>query len=1143
MTTIKKISWMLLWAVLMLLAGNQKGWAQKAAVTPRVVTQVDDTRVVQIRGNVHPLARAEFDQGALQDSQPMQRMLLLLERSAEQERALRQLLDEQQDRSSANFHAWLRPEQFGKQFGPSDADLQAVTDWLTRQGFQIGKISAGRTVIEFSGNVAQVRHAFHTEIHRYSVNGNEYFANVSDPAFPEALRPVVAGVVALHNFPVQSHARRVGAFQRDRATGELRPLFTYTDKTGTFYGVGPTDFAKIYNIPPGADGSGQSIAIVGQSNINIQDVQDFRSMFGLPANAPQIIVNGPDPGLEPPINGQPTDETESDLDVEWAGAVAPAAHIILVTSESTLSNPTQVSTGVDLSALYIIDNNVAPVMSESYGACEASLGTSGNAFYSSMWQQAAAQGITVTVSAGDNGSAACDPAPAPANQNAATQGLAVSGFASTPYNVAVGGTDFDQQKNPTQYWNSTNNATTQLSAMGYIPEVPWDDSACAANFPTACTSVDSAGSDLAAGSGGPSNCATSTSNGACAGYPKPVWQNGITPDNVRDLPDVSFFAGDGNNLSFYIVCQSDANPNNAPCDLSTSLTSGTENFLGIGGTSGSAPAFAGVMALVNQKQATAQNPTQRQGNANYVLYALAGNQNYSNCNSSSFTNPLSPPPSSCIFLDITKGSNSVACVGGTPNCSNTSTAANQFGILTTTTGGSTPAFNAGPKYDLATGLGSINVANLLANWGSISRTVPTTTLTNPSATTLTSGQAFSATVNVTPAAATGDVSLIALASDQITVVGSYGPFTLSGSPNNNVTVSANYLPANTAYVEGYYGGSAAYAPSASSPVAVAVNGANQPSVLKVSFVGFTSANAPMTPTTAAQNISYGSSYILRVDVQAASGTLATPCATSTTTHTIPCPTGTISLFDGGQPLKDFPIAGTVNASNTAKLNNQGFAEDQPVQFAAGSHSITATYSGDANYNSQSASNTLSVTVAKAATITAVTSSLGTITSGASVTLTATINTTSNGAGPTGNVQFMNGTTNLGTAVVCTPTNGSSSSTELASCIATLTTAISTLYPPPTNAPRMPVLPIALLTLSALLYFILLRGMPENRRRAFGYAGLVAFALLAAGIAGCGGGGGGSSTPPSTGKTVTINASYPGDGNYTGSSGSKMITVN
>jgi hypothetical protein len=1138
MKTARRISAMILCAALATMLGNLAAYAQNKTATSRVVGEVDDTRTMQMQGNVHPQARAEFDRGALAESQPMTRMMLLLQRSPEQETALRQLLDEQHVKGSANFHAWLTPEQFGKQFGPSDADVQAVTDWLTRQGFQVAKVSAGRTVVEFSGNVAQVQTAFHTEIHKFAVNGQEYFANVSDPAIPAALSPVVKGVVALHNFPKFAQSRKIGGFQRNLATGQVKPLFTYTDSNGTFYGVGPADFKEIYNIPKVADGSEQTIAIVGQSNINIQDVRDFRSMFGLAAKDPQIIVNGPDPGVGS------ADETEADLDVEWAGAVAPAAQIVFVTSQSTESNPTQVSAGIDLSALYIIDNNLAPVMSESYGVCEAALGTAGNAFYNTLWQQAAAQGITVAVSSGDNGPAGCDPAAPPANQNAATQGVAVSGIASTPYNVAVGGTDFDQAKNQGTYWNPTN-ATMQLSAKGYIPEVPWDDSPCAANFPTACTSVDSKGADVTAGSGGPSTCQMSTTSGStttcAAGYAKPSYQISITPlDSARDLPDISFFSSDGFNHSFYVVCQSDANPNNAPCDLSTSATSPTHNFSGVGGTSAATPPFAAIVALVNQQTG------QRQGNVNYVLYALAAKDaNYTSgkCNSAG------PPAGGCVFNDVMKGNNSVACVGGTPNCSNTGSG---FGVITYTKDNGNPAFQAVTGYDLATGLGSINVANLLANWGSVSRAVPITTLTGPSGGSP-SGQNFTATVTVVPAptgtAGTENVSLIALAADKSTVLGSIGPFALNFG--GVTSVATNLLPPGTANVQATYGGDALLAASTSAVVALSgtVSGAGFNSKTTLNFVTFDTNGNP-TLSTASQNVSYGSNYMLSIVVTNSNGTSCTGTTPATKPLT-PCPTGTVTITDNGNPLNDWPSGATSNATNVAKLNNQGIAEDQPVQFAPGSHSVLAKYTpGDPNYQAGT-SNTLSVTVTKATTSVSVSSTLSSITSGTSVTLTAYVITNSNGAGPTPTVQFANGTTNLGSAVTCVPTSGAQNTTSpisgigagTAYCKATLTTTISSVFPPGVGrpkAPTMPVIPVLAALLSLVLFAMGWKWMPEKRRRAYAYAGLVAFALLAVGIAGCGGGGGGGGT--NGGKTVTINASYPGDTNYSGSTGSTTITV-
>ncbi len=392
--------------------------AQSAAPQARIVDAVQNEKLVPLRGNVHPMARPANNRGSLPDQQPVTKMHLLLQRSAEQEAALQQLLADQQEPNSSKFHAWLTPQEFGQQFGPAESDLQAVKAWLNSQGFTSLRANNGRTLIEFSGTSSQIRNAFHTEMHRLSINNEEHFANMQEPKIPAALAPVVGGIAGLHNFRPKPLLHRLGKFRRDASTGQLTPLFTFTDVNGTFYGVGPADFAKIYNVPSTFDGTGQSIAVVGQSNINLQDVRDFRTIFGLPTNDPQIILNGADPGL---VSG---DEGESDLDVEWAGAIAPKAKIILVTSQFT---ETDGGGGVDASAEYIVDNNVAPVLSESYGACESSLGTAANAFYNALWQQAAAEGITVVVSTGDNGSAGCDD---PNSQSSATQGIAVSGIAS-----------------------------------------------------------------------------------------------------------------------------------------------------------------------------------------------------------------------------------------------------------------------------------------------------------------------------------------------------------------------------------------------------------------------------------------------------------------------------------------------------------------------------------------------------------------------------------------------------------------------------------------------------------------------------------------------------------------------------------------
>ncbi|MGA3176344.1 MAG: protease pro-enzyme activation domain-containing protein [Candidatus Acidiferrum sp.] len=1100
MKILKTQSWMVLCAVTLLLAG-QAARAQQVTVPARVVEAVDDTRTVQLKGNVHPLARAANDQGALPDSQPLTRMLLLLQRSDAQEASLRQLMDAQQTKGSSSYHAWLTPEQFGKQYGPADADVQAVTDWLTGQGFQVAKVAAGRTVIEFSGNVAQVRNAFHTEIHKYAAKGEEHFANTRDPAIPEALAPVVKGVVALHNFRSKAAIHRVGTFRRNAATGQVSPLFTFNDVNGTFYAVGPGDFATIYNVPATATGSGQSIAIVGRSNINIQDVRDFRSIFGLPANDPQIILNGPDPGL---VSG---DEGESDLDVEWAGAVAPAAQIIFVTTQGT---QTDFVDGIDASAIYIVDNNVAPVLSESYGSCESNLGANGNAFYSALWQQAAAEGITVVVAAGDNGSAGCDDA---STQTSATSGLAVSGIASTPYNIAMGGTDFNYAAGVGTYWDTT--AGTVNSAKSYIPETTWNDS-CAAAGLSGCSLVTSGSSalNIAAGSGGPSNCGVWNPAGtACTGYPKPKWQTGFGDAN-RDLPDVSLFSGDGLNGSFFIVCESDQDiAGDTGCNLTKfTSTSPYHDFQAVGGTSAATPTFAAIIALINAKTG------QRQGIANYELYSLAN--------------------TSGVFHDITTGNNSVPCPGASTDCSKTSSGG--FGVITTTPGGNTIAYAAGTGYDLATGLGSVNVTNLLAHWASAIFTGTTTSL-NPISSPPTLDVSVSVSGSVTKSAGSGTPTGVVTLENAATNA-PIDSFTLDGS--GNFSGSTTFLPAGNYSVKAHYGGDGTFGPSDSGAVAVTVaKQAGKPIVSWVTFNGTT----PVL-STSAQTVAYGSPYILRVDVANGSGTTCQNVSTGAVNFV--CPTGTVQLFNHNAPLPDFAnVNGTPNPTSVAALNDRGFAEDQAIQLAPGTYAITATYAAAANssYNSSNSSNTLSVTISKATpTGVAVTSNLSSITSGASVVLTAQVQTNSNGAGPSGSVSFTNGSTSLGSAT-CVQTSGAQNTTNgTAYCTATLSTAISGLYPPPAGGPRgpgLPVIPMILALASLLLFALGLRWVPARRRRAFAVASLVAFVVLAGVIAGCGGGSSGGGGGGGGGGTRTINATYPGDSNYSSSSGSVSITVN
>lgn len=966
-------------------------------VRPRVTEAVDDARRVTLKGNVHPLARAEFDRGAVDEAQSMKRALLLLKRSDEQEAALETALQTLQDKSSPSYHQWLTPEQFGAQFGPADADIQAVTSWLTRQGFTVEKVYAGKTVIEFSGTAGQVQRAFGTAIHTYQVEGKTYSANASDPQIPAALAPVVAGVVSLHNFPRQSYARYLGEFRRTIGKPGLQPLFTFPrpNGTGNFYGLGPGDFATIYNSkplihPPGSatpiDGTGQTIGIVGETEINLQDVVHFRSMFGLPVNfaASNIIVNGEDPGVT-----STGEEAEADLDVQWSGATAPGATVKFVVSASTST-----SAGVDLSALYIIEHNLADVMSESYGECEAHLGSAGNAFFNSLWQQAAAQGITVMVSSGDGGSAGCDNFD---TQQTATQGLAVSGFASTPYNVSVGGTDFDQRTDPTIYWNATNDATGS-SAKGYIPEIPWNEN-CAQIGLTGCGASAPNGSlNIIAGSGGSSSI-----------YGKPTWQLGVAGmpnDNHRDQPDISLLASPGFDGTGYVVCQQDRNANGLPsCDLNTA--NGYLDFHIIGGTSASSPAFAGVMALVNQYQA-AHGGSARQGNANHTLYALAKKAGAS-CASSA------TEAAGCVFNDVvggnsyiatrygsSVGTNSVPCQGGTLNCS----VASGNGVLVDPAHTTSEAWTAAAGYDMATGLGTVNVNNLATQWGTVSTVATTTTLTLTPSTGIThgTGENVSVNINVKPASGTaaGNVSLIAKFSDGSTQ--GLDQFALDSNGNVNGTTSS--LPGGTNYqVFAHYAGDGTNAPSDSTLKTVSVAPeSSQTFIVIPSFDG--SGNLLNGNAT---SVVYGSNYIIRMyvtDKNGAGNATGPPSGVCYLNNLLTCPTGSVTLTNNGAPV------GTGGGgAGIFDLNSEGYTRNLAPNLSGGTYSLVASYSGDNSYKASSSSTDI-FTVSPAPTSQQWTFYPSFAVAGQPFSLGVVVDTGVAGVSPTGTVTFYDGSSAL-----------------------------------------------------------------------------------------------------------------------------------
>lgn len=717
--------------ICMLFLGGRRMLAQSSLAPQMIAQAVDNSKLVTLRGNVYPAARAENDRGIAPANMEMNHMMLVLNRSAAQQAALDTLDAQQADKSSPNFHKWLTPQQFGQQFGASDEDINTITSWLESEGFQVNDVPNGRNMIDFSGTTENIREAFHTEIHHFVVNGQDHYANVSDPQIPAALASIVAGINRLNDFRPRPMSRKFGTVKMtmpSRKIAGVAPEFTFNNpdlncfgSNTPCYGVGPYDLATIYNALPvwnancpntstKCNGAGINIAIVSDSDIRDVDYQQFRTLMGLPAfpgtngTINRIVPPGvTNPGIQgtPPCTAD-TDEDEAVLDVEWAGGMAPGSQVDLVMAPTANScgNPsTSGETGLpsgdtfggDYAAVYAVNSVNDPILTDSYGECELLLGAAANTFYDNLWQQANTQGITVITATGDNGSAGCDTSSA---TSPAQDGLEVNGAASTPYDTAVGGTDFayGSAASAATYWNSANSASgtsSSLSAKGPIPETVYNDSCTNPAYVTAlgASSALNACNSLAAqedgligpvgSSGGASSC-TSTNGGGIApsdckgGYAKPSWQTGtgVPNDSARDIPDISLFSGDGNgpSVTFYIICEEDLTSPVGGCSLSPASASGPFYFQAEGGTSVAAQGFAGIVAVLDQYQSGVQGKAVRLGSAafNANLYALANAEGASNCNNSTST-PLANS-ANCPLKDVTTGTNSMPCVASGTNC-------------------------------------------------------------------------------------------------------------------------------------------------------------------------------------------------------------------------------------------------------------------------------------------------------------------------------------------------------------------------------------------------------------------------------------------------------------------------------------------
>ena len=915
-----------------------------AAPPSRIQGPIHNNRVVQLRGHIHREARPESDRGELPDANRLENLILTLKPSPEQTAELEAFLEQQRDSASSEYQHWLTPEEFGDRFGASPSDIATISSWLQAQGFEPGTVARARNWISVSGTAGQAALAFRTAFHRFAASGEIHFANITEPSIPEALAGIVEGIRGLDDF--RPHPQR---------SLPLKPNFTAS--SGAHYLV-PDDLAAIYNIQPlyaaGYDGTGQKIVIPGQTNINLADIRAFRARFSLPARDPQIVLFGADPGI------RAEDQIEADLDLEWSGAVARNATIIYVNSRNVFS-----------SIQYAVDQNLAPVISLSYGGCE----TINPASFRSVARQANAQGITWLNASGDSGAAGCD-----FNTVLAKAGPSVVFPASFPEITAVGGTEFTETGGAG--WN-TQNTATWASATGWITEKAWNDTA-------------------------PGKTISSTGGGASQVYGKPWWQagSGVPDDKARDIPDVSLSASSAHD-GYLIVAGG--------------------QLLAIGGTSASSPAFAGIVSLLNHYLLSKGSVSQAGlGNINPALYSLAQQTNdiFHDTTDGDNIVPCEPGSNGCVngsfgyragpgydlvtglgSVDawnlITKwtsqrpGAGTTLTLVASPATITPATTTQLTATVTAVTGSALPAgtitFAAG---NLALGSAPVVIAGSKA----------TATLA-VKGNALAEGSnmifaAYVATGNFSNSSASVTVAVVApVIEPAITLTATPA----SIAPSATTQLIATVKPARAGSVSFTAGGTTiGTAPLIGSIATLTLAGsklASGPNTITAGFAGSSAvaiisvvSALPATATTAIASpasISQSASTTLTVTVKTAAGGAK--------------PLGTVIFFLGKTTL----ASASLNTTGTAAVIVKG--EVLP----RGSNSITVNYAGNAAFAPSSATVLVTVTAPSVATTTTATASPASFSQSSTTQLVATVKAASGSTAPVGIVSFLSGNIPLG----------------------------------------------------------------------------------------------------------------------------------